>query len=750
MIVVINHDFGRITILMQLDLSRKKNLNRENGKNSNSKHMVISDDDIPLGSISNPGTGTKPDAVMMEVEEASVENWGKMEIVSPEDKSKKDKKVKKEKKEKKEKKSRKEKKDKKEKKHKKHKKDKKAKSDRKSTSFSSQSKRPAARASTAGGPPKRRKIIKLTEDDFEPVNLWWEKTAADGESEDAQKWETLEHRGLMFTPDYIPHNVPLIYDGKTVHLEPEAEEVATFFASTLGTDWCEKPKFRDNFWSEFTSFLASGTVIKKLELCDFSKMKEYLDARSADRKARSKDEKDRETELKKESEHPYTHVLVDELRERVGNFRTEPPNLFRGRGEHPKMGQLKKRIMPEDVTLNMGYDAPIPRIDHPSGHAWREVVHDNTVTWLAYYHDTVNGMYKYMFLNAASGFKGQSDWEKYERARKLKKYIHEIRSDYEKKLRSSDGHSKNLGTVAYLIDRLALRVGNEKNTDEEADTVGCCSLRVEHMKFEADYQITLDFLGKDSIRYLNTVSVDAKVYSNLEQFCKRKKLADMIFDIDPDDINKYFKSFMPDLSAKVFRTYNASITLEGELNRLLNESKSPVKQEQAAVPHSMDIDIADLTKLYNEANRRVAILCNHQRAPPKQHEAGMAQLRTKLDELNRYLDALRQLRSDGKRSLSDEQRQVLETNSFNLEAGGQQIQRKIHALLVQVDKIQRTMEEKEENKTVSLTTSKINYMDPRITVAFCKRVDLPIERVFAKTIRNKFPWAMHAHSDWAF
>ena len=34
----------------------------------------------------------------------------------------------------------------------------------------------------------------------------------------------------------------------------------------------------------------------------------------------------------------------------------------------------------------------------------------------------------------------------------------------------------------YFIDKLALRAGNEKDTDESADTVGCCSLRVEHMR----------------------------------------------------------------------------------------------------------------------------------------------------------------------------------------------------------------------------------------------------------------------------
>lgn len=29
----------------------------------------------------------------------------------------------------------------------------------------------------------------------------------------------------------------------------------------------------------------------------------------------------------------------------IGNFRVEPPGLFRGRGEHPKMGKLKARAV---------------------------------------------------------------------------------------------------------------------------------------------------------------------------------------------------------------------------------------------------------------------------------------------------------------------------------------------------------------------------------------------------------------------
>lgn len=136
-----------------------------------------------------------------------------------------------------------------------------------------------------------------------------------------------------------------------------------------------------------------------------------------------------------------------------------------------------------------------------------------------------------------------------------------MRDAYNKKMRSDDITDNQLGVCTYLIDKLALRVGNEKSEDE-ADTVGCCSLRCEHIRFEIDSQITLDFLGKDSMRYLNTVTVEPIVYKLLESFSNTKKPEDDIFDrVNPSRLNEFLKNFMDDLSAKVFRTYNASYTL---------------------------------------------------------------------------------------------------------------------------------------------------------------------------------------------
>ena len=72
-------------------------------------------------------------------------------------------------------------------------------------------------------------------------------------------------------------------------------------------------------------------------------------------------------------------------------------------------------------------------------------------------------------------------------------------------------------------------------------------------------------------------------------------------------------------------------------------------------------------------------------------------------------------------------------------------------LYEQLSKLETQAVDKEENKTIALGTSKLNYLDPRITVAWCKKFDVPIEKVFTKTHREKFRWAIEmAGPDYEF
>ena len=57
---------------------------------------------------------------------------------------------------------------------------------------------------------------------------------------------------------------------------------------------------------------------------------------------------------------------------------------------------------------------------------------------------------------------------------------------------------------------------------------------------------------------------------------------------------------------------------------------------------------------------------------------------------------------------------------------------------------------KDELKTVSLGTSKINYLDPRITIAWCKRHEVPPPTVFTRALIEKFNWSMEVEPTFDF
>ncbi|KAL7249205.1 hypothetical protein ACSBR1_011371 [Camellia fascicularis] len=541
-------------------------------------------------------------------------------------------------------------------------------------------------------------------------------------SGEGQKWTTLIHNGVIFPPPYKPHGVKMLYKGQKVDLTPEQEEVATMFAVMLDTDYMNKPKFKENFMNDWRKILGKKHVIQRLDDCDFTPIYEWHQKEKEKKKQMSTEEKKALREEKLKQEEKYMWAIVDGLKEKVGNFRVEPPGLFRGRGEHPKMGKLKRRIQPRDITINIGKDAPIPECPIP-GERWKEIRHDNTVTWLAFWNDPINPKeFKYVFLAASSSLKGQSDKEKYEKSRMLKDYIQGIRAAYTKDFASKDITRRQIAVATYLIDKLALRAGNEKD-DDEADTVGCCTLKVENVEPMPPNILKFDFLGKDSIRYQNEVEVELPVFKAIQQFRIGKSGGDDLFDkLDTNKLNAHLKELMPGLTAKVFRTYNASITLDEMLNR---ETKGGDVTEKAVV--------------YQHANKEVAIICNHQRTVSKSHSTQISRLNEKIEELKGILDGLRTdlaRAKKGKPPLKGSDGKP--KKNLNPEAW----ERKIAQTTAKIEKMERDKETKEDLKTVALGTSKINYLDPRITVAWCKRHEVPIEKIFNKSLLAKFAWAM--------
>ena len=442
------------------------------------------------------------------------------------------------------------------------------------------------------------------------------------------------------------------------------------------------------------------TEIKNIDDCDFRHFRDYIEEQAEEKKNLSKSEKNRIKENKLKNESKYMKAIVDSEEQNVGNFRVEPPGLFLGRGKHPKTGKIKRRIEPEDVIINIGEDARVPK--PPRGHEWGQVIHDHEATWLASWKENINNDTKYVWLGQDAKFKQNSDEGKFEKARLLKNVMPEIRETNINNIQTvtQDNKLEQMAVALWLIDNLVLRIGNEKGSDE-ADTVGVCSLRVEHIKLHQGNEVTLDFLGKDSIRFYKKFKVPKEVYDKFKEFTKGKKAKEMLFDmVQPKDVNDYLKQFMPGLSAKVFRTANASMLFE----KGLSEIKKSGKGDKVTI----------LINKMNKVNADVAIMCNHKKKVSKNYGKMIEKMKEQIEKAKEKKKEL------AKKDKTDAVKKQIKKNNAKIEE------------LEQLDT-------KKHMKEVATGTSNKLY-NPRITVAFAKRHDIPIEKVFNKQQLKKFEW----------
>jgi len=266
-----------------------------------------------------------------------------------------------------------------------------------------------------------------------------------------------------------------------------------------------------------------------------------------------------------------------------------------------------------------------------------------------------------------------------------------------------------MGLAIYFIDRFALRVGNEKGLDA-ADTVGCTTLRKEHISIKSGKKVGFDFRGKDSIRFKQEFTVPPPVYRAIRRNILGKRKKDQVFDLlTAQTVNDYLKEINKNLTAKVFRTFNASSSFEAELLKMSRSS---------------NLSHTDKLFHYKKANLKVAKLCNHQKAVDRKKEIRtQARLVTNLQKKREKLSSrARNSAQDDKLFKAQESLKASE-NSLWLRQNGTEF---------------------------SLATAQANYLDPRITVAWSKRNNVPLDKIWSATLRRKYNWAEKASQNFRF
>ena len=542
----------------------------------------------------------------------------------------------------------------------------------------------------------------------------------------SHKWRTLQHNGVAFPPFYIPKGLSIYIKDEKVILSPDQEELVYAWAKKKDTHYVKDQVFQVNFLSDFKKLLPEKyQQIGSIEEINFEeaftlvdKEKRFKEQEIERVRNLSRDDRKR-ISLEKKTERErlksiFGKAIVDGAEVDIANWLVEPPGIFMGRGQHPLRGRWKPRIRPEDVILNLGEDAPLPE------GTWKKVVHDHASTWLATWTEVLTDKRKYVWLHDSSTLRQNNDREKYDKADRLGNHINKIQDEIIKRMISSrDLSHRKLATVCYLISKLAMRVGDEKDP-EEADTVGASTLRVEHIRFpESDGQqfVEFNFLGKDSVPWQKTLEVKSRdmqgLYDNLKLFMNGKQKGDQIFDgITSNKVNSFLRTLdsksVPGLTAKVFRTYITTTTVR---EALANSSAKVNKQSS----EPQKIYIAKM------ANLKAAITCNHKKGIDPNNPASKKALERFEISIKSKEDTIRKLKDDiaTKKWKTDLQKNRLEAR---------------------LEKVQVQLKLQKETRDYNLGTSLRNYIDPRVMRAWLEYVQLDWKKIYTATLQRKFMW----------
>ena len=542
----------------------------------------------------------------------------------------------------------------------------------------------------------------------------------------SNKWTDLEHNGVAFPPEYVQRGINIKILGEIFFLNREQEELIYAWAKKKETHYVKDPVFQANFLSDFKKLLperfTSVSNIDEIDMTEaFSLVDKELKIKENEKtriKSLTRDERRRisqEKKLEKEKlKAIYGQAKIDGIEVDVANWLVEPPGIFMGRGLHPLRGRWKPRVTPKDVTLNLGEDASAP--EGP----WNAIVHDHYSTWLASWIENLTGKRKYVWLHDSSYLRQDNDRAKYDIAKKLEYYISDIEKEIiNQMLSSKDVTRKKIATVCYLIFKLAMRVGDEKDPDE-ADTIGASTLRVEHLKFPKigdKVHIEFNFLGKDSVPWQKTLeisSLDTKaLYENLLFFMKGKDKSDEIFEeITSSKVNKFLRSIdkenVPNLTAKVFRTYIATAIVKKHLSEPIlkvNKNESEFKKVYVA----------------KIANLQAAITCNHKKGIDPKNPASKKAWEKFEQSLENKKEKIKQLRMELK-----EKKWKTELQKLRKEQ--------------RVEKLEFQLRLQKETRDYNLGTSLRNYIDPRVFKSWCEYVDLDWTKIYTSTLQRKFKW----------
>jgi len=527
--------------------------------------------------------------------------------------------------------------------------------------------------------------------------------------------KSLQHNGIYVALyDYKGFTIKI--KEHTIKLKPKSEQMAialvkkeqsatppdkvfykNFFQDFLEQLKKENPSlaFLEQIQNEYMNKMENDSPNEKdvehLEF-DFSEISKHLEQEKSAKLTMTKEEKKKlaaERKARRETlKEKYGYAVVDGKKIEIANWTAEPSCLFTGRGSHPKRGKWKEGPKEEDIILNLSVDSP-----KPPGN-WKDIIWEPEKMYIAKWQDKLSGKIKYVWFSDSAFLKQRKEHEKFDKTEQLGNEIPKIKEHIMKNLDAKDDERRRIATVCWLIFALNLRVGDEKDPGE-ADTVGAITLRPEHIKIDGNV-LHFDFLGKDSVRWVKSINAPSILISKIEHYSKTCK--EYLFEgIDSKKVSRFLSEKMNGLTAKVFRTWRTTKVVKKYLD------KCGVKKEDA-----------EYVKVFQAkmANLEGATVANHKKMIPANFNERLAKKEARLKELEIQLEEKSKQR------------------------------KKTDAILDRIEKTKLDIDLAEKTKEYNLGTSLKSYIDPRLYVEWAAKVDFNLEKLYSKTLRKKYSWAL--------
>lgn len=237
----------------------------------------------------------------------------------------------------------------------------------------------------------------------------------------------------------------------------------------------------------------------------------------------------------------------------------------------------------DKVIYNPDYDEKKDNTYYAKSVRWDEKK-QRTITILHYSQDWVSG----------------NNVGKFEHVKTLNEDIHKIRKGYKTDMQSNDPNKKYFGLALALADQGHFRVGNPKS-EKDNKVLGLHNLKVKSIKLNGN-KATVTYIGKDSIKQIHHLHLDARAIKLIKELMKGKDRNDYLLSwtdkmgkerrVKPETLNQYFKSKGAKVTVHKLRTHHATSKMYEAIQKPVPESAKRSESALSAYFKSLVIPIS--------------------------------------------------------------------------------------------------------------------------------------------------------------